>query len=116
MPQKYINMETAEKTNKEMTREEKQKNILKELYGHNLAERITNMPISEKTRAALYFKGKVQDVLETLFSLHRLMHEDVDDKTADKFCEACRNLDEIADKYITDSINDNLVFRNVSEI
>lgn len=87
------------------------------MYGHNLAEQITNMPISEKTRAALYFKGKVQDVLETLFSLHRLMYKDVDDKTTDRFCEAYKNLNEIADEYITNSINDNIIgVRNVTEI
>lgn len=109
-------METVEKTDIEMTYEEKKKNTLKELYGHNLAERIINMPISENTRAALYFKGKVQDVLETLFSLHRLMYKDVDDKTTDRFCEAYKNLNEIADEYITNSINENIGFRNVSEI
>lgn len=109
-------METIEKTDREMTHEEKRVNILKELYGHNLAERITNMPISENTRAALYFKGKVQDVLETLFSLHRLMYTETDDETAKGFCEACRKLDEIADEYITNSINDNIGSRNVSEI
>ena len=32
-------METIDKTDREMTREEKRKNILKELYSHNLAER-----------------------------------------------------------------------------
>ena len=75
-------METVEKTDIEMTYEEKKKNTLKELYGHNLAERIINMPISENTRAALYFKGKVQDVLDTLFSLHRLIYTEADDETA----------------------------------
>ena len=109
-------METIEKTDRETTREEKRKNILKELYGHNLAERMTNMPISENTRAALYFKGKVQDVLDTLFSLHRLIYSEADDETARKFCNACERLNEIADEYITNSINENIGFRNASEI
>lgn len=109
-------METIEKTDREMTHEEKRENILKELYGHNLAERMTNMPISENTRAALYFKGKVQDVLDTLFSLHRLIYSEADDETAREFCNACERLNEIADEYITNSINENIGFRNASEI
>ena len=109
-------METVEKNNIEMTREEKRKNILKDLYGHNLAERMTKLPISENTRAALYFKGKVQDVLDTLFSLHRLIYSEADDETAREFCDACERLNEIADEYITNSINDNIGFSDVSEI
>ena len=101
-------METIEKTDREMTREEKRKNILKELYSHNLAERITNMPISENTRAALYFKGKVQDVLDTLFSLHYLIYREPDDKTTEMFCKAGEMLNELADKYIIESISDNI--------
>lgn len=103
-------------TNRETTYEETQKNILKELYSHNLADRITKMPISEHTRAALYFKGKVQDVLETLFSLHTLLYGEVDEETASEFCNACKNLNEIADWYITDSINGKIGFRNQTEI
>lgn len=91
-------------------------NVLKDLYGHNLAERMTKLPISENTRAALYFKGKVQDVLETLFSLHRLIYTEADDETAREFCDACERLNEIADEYITNSINENIGFRNVSGI
>lgn len=109
-------METIEKTDREMTREEKRKNMLKELYGHNLAERIINMPISENTRAALYFKGKVQDVLETLFSLHRLIYTEADDETAREFCDACERLNEIANEYITNSINENIGFRDMVEV
>lgn len=109
-------METVEKNDIETTREEKRENILKELYGHNLAERITNMPISENTRAALYFKGKVQDVLDTLFSLHRLVYGEPDNEATFEFCDACKKLNEIADEYITNSINENIGFRNVSEI
>lgn len=109
-------METVEKNDIEMTHEEKRKNILKELYGHNLAEQMTKLPISENTRAALYFKGKVQDVLDTLFSLHRLIYEEADNETAKEFCDACERLNEIADEYITNSINENIGFRNVSEI
>lgn len=109
-------METVEKNDIETTREEKRKNILKELYGHNFAERIINMPISENTRAALYFKGKVQDVLETLFSLHRLVYGEPNDEETFEFCDACKKLNEIADEYITNSINENIGFRNASEI
>lgn len=96
--------------------QEKRNEVLKELYNHNLAEQMTKMTISENTRAALYFKGKVQDVLDTIFSLHKLIFSDADDKTASKFCEACEKLNEIADEYITFSINENLSFINPTEI
>ena len=109
-------METTEKADKEMTYEETQKNILEELYSHNLADRITKMPISEHTRAALYFKGKVRDVLDILFSLHNLLYGEVCEEKASEFCEACRNLNEIADKYIIESIDENIGFRNMAEI
>ncbi|MBD8001049.1 hypothetical protein [Phocaeicola faecium] len=103
-------------TNRETTYEETQKNILKELYSHNLADRITKMPISENTRAALYFKGKVQDVLDTLFSLHTLLYGEVDEEKASEFCDACMNLNKMADKYIIDSIDGKIGFRNQTEI
>lgn len=109
-------METAKKNDKEMTYEETQNIILKELYSHNLADRITKMTISEQTRAALYFKGKVQDVLQTLFSLHYLIYGEADDETAGEFCEACRKLNEIADNYITCSINENIWVKGAAEI
>ena len=35
-------METTEKADKEMIYEENRENILKELYSHNLAERMAN--------------------------------------------------------------------------
>ena len=66
-------METVEKNDIETTREEKRENILKELYGHNLAERITILQIREHTPAALNFTGKEQAVVGTIFSFHRLV-------------------------------------------
>ena len=97
-------------------RQEERSEILQELYNHNLAEQMTKMPISENTRAALYFKGKVQDVSNTLFSLHKLMFTYTDDETSDKFCQACRELNEIADEYIAISINENISFLHPTEI
>lgn len=109
-------MEPVDKVDKEMTYEEEKKNTLKELYSYNLAERITNMPISENTRAALYFKGKVRDVLDTLFSLHRLIYTETDNEKENEFCDTCERLNEIADEYIINSINENIGFRDMIEI
>lgn len=87
---------------------EKQNRILNELHSHNLADRMKTMPISDNTRAALYFKGKVQDTIDTLFSLHELMYSITDDDTSEEFVKAGRALHEIADKYIIDCINENI--------
>lgn len=92
----------------EISHNEERAQMLKELHSHNLADRITNMPISENTRAALYFKGKVQDVIDTLFSLHYLIYREPDDKTTEMFCKAGEMLNELADKYIIESISDNI--------
>lgn len=64
--------------------ESKKQELLKELRSWNLADRITEMPIGENTKAALYFLGKVQDLSQTLYTLHALFYGDADDETSDK--------------------------------
>lgn len=87
---------------------EKQTQIFNELHSHNLADRMKTMPISENTRAALYFKGKVQDTIDTLFSLHELLYTTTENDTTAEFIQAGKALNDIADRYIIDCINDNI--------
>ena len=96
--------------------EEGRNEILKELYGWNLAERIATMPISKETQAAFYFKAKVRDVTDTLYSLHDLIYGTIDNKKRSELYNAVEKLDKLADEYIVCSINENLGFRNVTEI
>ena len=42
--------------------------ILKEFYGLGYAEKMIHATLSERTKAALYLKGKVQDVLNAFLN------------------------------------------------
>lgn len=95
---------------------EKKQQVLNELYGWNDAERAKNAPISESTRATLYFKGMVQDVISTLYSIHELFYGEVDNDTSEEFHKATLKLNELADKYIIETINENMGSRDFKEI
>ncbi len=112
----YKDMETKEKTNKEMTYEEKKQENLKELYGFDYAERTKKALISDKTRATLYVRGMVEDLQCALFSLHTLLYGDYDDETGEKLVEALKPVESIVNEYVIDSINENISFRNFKDI
>lgn len=57
--------------------DKKESELLKQVYGQNLAERIADMPMTDKTKAALYYLGKVQDTKSVLFALHKLVRQDL---------------------------------------
>lgn len=95
---------------------EKTKRVISELYGWNNAEQAKYAPISESTRATLYFKGMVQDVISTLYSIHELFYGEVDDDTSKEFYEATSKLNGLADKYIIETINANMSSRDFKEI
>lgn len=109
-------METIEKTGREMTREEKRDNILKELYGWNYAERTKTIPIGENTHAALYVKGLIQDLESAMFSLHELLYAEADNDQGRRITDAIRPVREIVDGYLVDSISENMTFRDFKEI
>lgn len=109
-------METKEKPNKEMTYEEKKQEYLKELYGNDYAERTRKALISENTRATLYVRGMVEDLQCALFSLHALLYGDYDDETGQKLVEALKPVENIVDKYVIESINENISFRDFKDI
>lgn len=109
-------METTEKTGREMTREEKRDNILKELYGWNYAERTKTIPIGENTHAALYVKGLIQDLESAMFSLHELLYAEADNDQGRRITNAIRPVREIVDGYLVDSISENMTFRDFKEI
>lgn len=109
-------METTEKTGREMTREEKRDNILKELYGCNYAERTKTIPIGENTHAALYVKGLIQDLESAMFSLHELLYAEADNDQGRRITDAIRPVREIVDGYLVDSISENMTFRDFKEI
>lgn len=90
--------------------------ILKEFYGLNYAEKMIHSTLSERTKAALYLKGKVQDVLSAFFLLHELIYDSVDNDTADKFSEVIEPLDKLADEYLILSIAENISIRDFEEI
>lgn len=104
-------METAE-----MTREEEKKSVLKELYGWDYAERTKTIPISTNTRAALYVKGLVRDLESALFSLHGLLYANMPDEQGARIVNAIRPINAIADRYLLDSISENMSFRDFKEI
>ncbi len=79
--------------------------ILKELYGCNYAERFRDAGISEQTRAALYFKGKVQEVCCNLFSIYRLLYGCPTMEREDELAAMCRDLEDFADICLIDSMN-----------
>ena len=95
---------------------EEQNRILKELYSWNDAERAINAPISDNTRATLYFKGRVQDVVSTLYSIHELFYGGVDNDTCEEFYNATSKLNELADKYIIESISESMGSSDFKEI
>ena len=109
-------METKEKTNKEMTYEEKKQENLKELYGWNYAERTKTIPIGENTHAALYVKGLIQDLESAMFSLHELLYAEADNDQGRRITDAIRPVREIVDGYLVDSISENMTFRDFKEI
>lgn len=109
-------METKEKTNKEMTCEEKKQEILKELYGLNYAERTKKALISENTRATLYVRGMVGDLQCALFSLHTLLYGDYDDETGQMLVEALKPVENIVNKYMIESINENILSMDFKDI
>lgn len=109
-------METKEKTDKEMTCEEKKQENLKELYGFDYAERTKKALISENTRATLYVRGMVADLQCALFSLHTLIYGDYDDETGQKLVEALKPVENIVNKYVIESINENISFRDFKDI
>lgn len=95
---------------------EKQNEILKDLYGRNCAERTKAISIGQNTHAALYVKGLLQDLQGALFSLHELIYGVVDDEVGGKFSDVTRPIEEIIDKYMLDSISENMSFRDFEEI
>lgn len=109
-------METKEKTNKEMTYEEKKQENLKELYSLNYAERTKTIPIGENTHAALYVKGLIQDLESAMFSLHELLYAEADNDQGRRITDAIRPVREIVDGYLVDSISENMTFRDFKEI
>ncbi len=90
--------------------------ILKEFYGLGYAEKMIHATLSERTKAALYLKGKVQDVLNAFFLFHELIYGSVDNDTADKFSEVIKPLNELADEYLILSIAENISIRDFKEI
>lgn len=92
------------------------KDVLNDLYGTALADRAKTATISENTRAALYVKGKVKDMVDVLYKLHELLYGFVDDDSLNEFCEATEKIDELAYRYIMASINDNIGFRDCTQI
>ena len=109
-------METKEKTNKEMTYEEKKRENLKELYSLNYAERTKKALISENTRATLYVRGMVADLQCALFSLHTLLYGDYDDETGQMLVEAFKPVENIVNKYMIESINENISSMDFKDI
>lgn len=109
-------METKEKTNKEMTYEEKKRENLKELYSLNYAERTKKALISENTRATLYVRGMVEDLQCALFSLHTLLYGDYDDETGQMLVEALKPVENIVNKYMIESINENISSMDFKDI
>lgn len=87
----------------------KREEILRDLYSRNLSEQMKTIQIGENTRAALYFKGKVQDVIDVLFSLHELIYGDIGDEKYNELSEAVNALDRLADSYLINSINDSIM-------
>lgn len=103
-------------TTERMTREAKRDNILKELYGLDYAERTKTIPIGENTHAALYVKGLIQDLESAMFSLHELLYREADDDQGRRITDAIRPVSEIVDRYLVDSISENMSFRDFKEI
>ena len=95
---------------------DKQSRIINELHSINNAELTKTLPLGESTRAAIYFRAKVEDTLSALYTIHELLYGEVDVKTGDKFVDAAQPLIDYADKYIIESISDNIRFRNPTEI
>lgn len=95
---------------------EKQSRIISELHNINNAEFTKTLPLGENTRAAIYFKAKVNDVLSALYTIHELLYGEVDIKTGCEFVDAAQPLMDYADKYIIESISDNIRFRDPTEI
>ena len=95
--------------------EKNREKMLAELYSWNMAARVRTAPISQNTRAALYVKGLVNDILQSLYILHALFVGEHDD-VGDEFVNAVEPIEKIVDRYIIESINENMSFRDFKEI
>lgn len=82
-----------------------EKDPYEELYSQNHAEQIKDTPLSDSIRAALYVEVKIEDLKNSLYSLHRILYGEIDDYVGDKITEAIEPIKLIADKYLIKSTN-----------
>lgn len=115
-------METVSKKNVKETGEmneceKKHEKALIRLYKTGeKAEKYKTLPLGENTRAAIYVRAKVSEVLECLFDLNDLLYTITNDETGQRFADAASELEKIANEYIIASIDDSLTFRDADEI
>lgn len=95
---------------------EHQSRIISDLYSLNTPELTKSLPLGKNTRAAIYFKAMVEDTLQALYSIHELFYGEVDDKLGSEFIDAVQPLIDYADRYIINSISDNIRYRDTVEI
>lgn len=72
------------------------------------AEKYKTLHLSEDTRAAIYVRAKVSDAVNLLFEIHQLLCPNLEDDSAQRFVDAAREMENIANEYIIASIEDNL--------
>ena len=107
-------METVSKKNETETEEvneykKEHEKALRRLYKvGNESEKYKTLPLSENTRAAIYVRAKVSDAVNLLFEIHQLLFPNLDDDSGQRFVNAAREMKNIANEYILESIEENL--------
>lgn len=107
-------METVSKKNETETEEvneykKEHEKALRRLYKTGeKAEKYKTLPLSENTRAAIYVRAKVSDAVNLLFEIHQLLFPNLDDDSGQRFVNAAREMENIANEYIVESIEENL--------
>lgn len=107
-------METVSKKNVKETEEvneykKRHEKALRRLYKvGNESEKYKTLPLSENTRAAIYVRAKVSEAVNLLFEIHQLLFPNSDDDSGQRFVNAAREMENIANEYIMASIEDNL--------
>ena len=109
LPQKQKHHGNSIKKERDGNGRSEHEKALRRLYKvGNESEKYKTLPLSENTRAAIYVRAKVSDAVNLLFEIHQLLFPNLDDDSGQRFVNAAREMENIANEYIVESIEENL--------
>lgn len=100
----------------EESSEQRTKRLYREMRDKSCVERYRGATISKQTSAALMAKARVQDALNALVMTHEMLYSECEDEAYNKIIDAMEPAEKLADKYLLESITDNLASLDSTEI